>query len=65
MMLTDLFIISVFQPCRVVSHGQHSDDKVHQSKDAVQPKKAVPLKHTNNTTVTDTFFNTSGLFHEV
>lgn len=47
-MLTDLFVSSVFQPHGVVSHAQHSDDEVNQSEDAVQPKKVVPSKDQQN-----------------
>ncbi len=45
--VTDLLILFVLQPHRVMSHTQQSDDEVDQSKDAVEPQKAVPVGHKN------------------
>lgn len=42
---TDLLVLSVLQPDQVVSHTQQCDDEVDQSKDAVEPQKAVPVRH--------------------
>lgn len=45
--MTDLLVLSVLQPYRVVSHAQRRDDEVNQSKDAVEPQQAVPVSHKN------------------
>lgn len=61
-MATDLLIFSVLQPYQVVSHTQQRDDEVDQSQDAVQPQKAVPVRHKNSVTPVS---HISVLFHEI
>lgn len=51
LMMTDLLIFSVLQPYQVVSHTQQRDDEVDQSQDAVEPQKAVPMRHKNSVVV--------------
>lgn len=73
---TDPLVLSVLQPYGVVSHTQQCDDEVDQSEDAVEPQKAVPVRH-KNMSVTYTpspiqcfsnflcYFNTSDVIHKV
>lgn len=51
MSVTDLLVLSVLQPYGVVRHAQHCDDEVDQSKDAVEPQKAVPVRHKNTAVI--------------
>ncbi len=50
-MVTDLLILSVLQPYGVVNHTQQRDEEVDQSKDAVEPQKAVPARHENTVVI--------------
>ena len=49
LMETDLLILSVLQPYRVMNHAQRRDDEVNQSEDAVQPQEAVPVRQEHTT----------------
>lgn len=54
-MWTDPLVLSVLQPYGVVGHAQHREEEVDQSKDAVEPQKVVPERHTKTKTEPDSW----------